>query len=100
MDGAAKSNARDALAERLTRMKADTLVRYFKDQDAEIRRAAALAAAMKEEKVLIPDLISLLGDPETDVAKAAHAALKDLSGEKLGASADEWKAWWKNREGK
>jgi hypothetical protein len=100
LDGEAKSKARDALAERLTRMKADTLVRYFQDQDAEIRRAAALAAAMKEDKALIGGLISLLEDPEPAVKRAAHAALKDLSGEKFGPSADEWKAWWKRREGK
>jgi hypothetical protein len=100
MDGEAKSQARDALAERLTRMKTDTLVRYFQDQDAEIRRAAALAAAMKEDKALIPDLIPLLDDAEPTVAHAALAALKDVSGEKLGPSAEEWKAWWKRREGK
>jgi hypothetical protein len=100
MAGESKSKARDALAERLTRMKADTLARYFQDRDAEIRRAAALAAAMKEDKALIPALLLLLEDPEPAVARAAHAALKDLSGEKLGLSADEWKAWWKKREGK
>jgi hypothetical protein len=100
MDGEAKSKARDALAERLTRMKADTLARYFQDQDAEIRRAAALAAAMKEDKALIADLIPLLEDPEPTVARAAHAALKDLSGEKFGLSVDEWKAWWKKHQGK
>jgi hypothetical protein len=100
MDGEAKGMARDALAERLTRMKADTLVRYFQDQDAEIRRAAALAAAMKEDKALIPALITLLDDAEPTVTRAAHAALKDLSGEKIGPSSDEWKAWWKKREGK
>ncbi len=98
LGGDDKRKARDALAERLTRMKADTLTRYFQDQDAEIRRAAALAAAMKEAKTLIPDLIPLLADPEPMVAHAAHAALKDLSGESLGPSAEEWKAWWKNRD--
>ena len=74
LDGDDRRKARDALADRLTRMKADTLSRYFQDQDAEIRRAAALAAAMKEAKTLIPDLIPLLGDPEPTVARAAHAA--------------------------
>ena len=55
---------------------------------------------MKEDKALIPDLITLLNDPEPTVTRAAHAALKDMSGEKLGPTADEWKAWWKKREGK
>ena len=98
LTGEDKRKARDALAERLTRMKSDTLSRYFQDQDAEIRRAAALASAMKEAKTLIPDLIPLLSDPEPAVAHAAHAALKDLSGQNLGPSEDEWKMWWKNRD--
>jgi hypothetical protein len=100
MAGEDKRKAREALAGRLTRMKAETLGRYFQDDAAEIRRAAALAAAMKESKSLIPDLIPLLSDAEPDVARAAHAALKDLSGENLGPSAEEWKAWWKKQEGK
>ncbi len=98
LGGEDKGKARDALAERLTRMKPDVLTRYFQDPDAEIRRAAALAAAMKEAKSIIPDLIPLLSDPEPAVAHAAHAALKDLTGEKLGPTEDEWKAWWKNRD--
>ncbi len=49
-------------------MKPDTLVRYFKDQDAEIRRAAALAAAQREGNSLIPDLILLL-DAEPSVTR-------------------------------
>ena len=98
LSGDDKRKARDALAERLTRMKADTLARYFEDPDAEIRRAAALAAAMKQARSLIPDLIHLLSDAEPAVAHAAHAALKDLTGESLGPSAEEWKAWWKNRD--
>jgi hypothetical protein len=98
LNGEDRRKARDALADRLTRMKAETLTRYLQDQDAEIRRAAALAAAMKEAKDLIPDLIPLLSDPEETVAHAAHAALKDLTGKNLGPTEEEWKAWWKNRK--
>ncbi|HVS40468.1 MAG TPA: HEAT repeat domain-containing protein, partial [Gemmataceae bacterium] len=87
-----------ALAERLTRMKAEVLSRYFQDGDGEIRRAAALASAMKGAKSLIPDLIPLLSDADAAVSHAAHAALRDLSGEQLGATEAEWKAWWKNRD--
>ena len=98
--GEARRQARDALADRLTRMKPDTLVRYFRDADAEIRRAAALAAAQREGKTLIPDLIPLLDDAEPSVARAAHAALKDLTGENLGPTAAEWKAWWDKQDRK
>jgi hypothetical protein len=102
--GAIKNKARDALAERLTRMTATTLKDKLEDDEAEIRRAAALACAMKEEKSLIPRLIDLLQDKEPGVMRAAHTALKNLTGEDFGPgeanpaelkrAVDAWKAWW------
>jgi hypothetical protein len=106
LDADGKREARAALADRLTRMKPKVLREYFKDDDAEIRRAAALAAAQKESKDLSPDLIGLLSDPEALVQRAAHAALKSLSGKDFGPRRDAdpaerakavaaWRAWWK-----
>jgi hypothetical protein len=108
LKGAVKTKARDALSERLARMTASTLREKMQDSTAEIRRSAALASAMKAEKQLVPDLIGLLEDDEPAVARAAHAALKHLSGKDLGPSADAspeerteavtaWKAWWKKQ---
>ncbi len=109
LSGDDKRKARDALADRLARMKADTLSRYLQDELPEIRRAAALACAMKEEKEHIPGLIELLLDPEPTVMHAAHAALKELTaqdfGPALGADKEEiqkavaaWKAWWAKKK--
>ncbi len=100
-----KRKARDALAERLARMTARTLQGRLNDEDAEIRRAAALACAMRDERSHVPDLIARLQDSEPAVARAAHAALKSLTGKDFGpasgASEAEkgravraWKAWW------
>lgn len=97
--------ARRALAERLTRMTAATLHRMLQDDDAEIRRAAALACGKKHARDRIPDVLPLLDDEEPAVAKAARAALKTLSGEDFGPRPDAdrteralaaaaWKAWW------
>jgi hypothetical protein len=108
LEGGLKRKAREALAERLARMKATTLRTYLKDEEAELRRAAALACASKESKELIPDLIGLLSDPEPAVERAAHAALKDLSGKDFGPAAAatraeraraaaEWRAWWRKQ---
>jgi HEAT repeat protein len=105
LNGDARRKAREALADRLTRMKAETLAQYLQDEDAEVRRAAALAAGMKDSKPLIPHLIRLLSDREATVARAAHASLKALSGEDFGPRPDAtlqqraravtaWKAWW------
>jgi hypothetical protein len=105
LDGPVKGKARDALADRMARMTAATLRDKLRDDDAEVRRAAALACAMKEEKVHVGRLIELLQDPEVPVVRAAHAALKSLTGQDLGPPRDAgpadvaravaaWKDWW------
>jgi HEAT repeat protein len=105
LTGEARNRARDALVERLTRMKADTLRDKLQDEDSAVRRAAALACAMKEAKAHVPDLIVLLDDPETSVVLAAKAALESLTSQNFGrmtgiARAEQlrvigdWKNWW------
>ncbi len=102
---ASRKKARDALAERLARMTAQTLKGRLNDDDPEIRRAAALACAMRDERSHIPDLIARLQDSEPLVARAAHAALKSLTGKDFGPapgaspaeqgrSVRAWKDWW------
>jgi hypothetical protein len=112
LSGEAKTKARDALATRFTRMTAATLRQELQDDDPEIRRAASLACAMKDDKSHIPDLIPMLQDREPIVGRAAHAALKSLSGKdfgpKTGATPQDlanavaaWKGWWdKSQEDK
>lgn len=103
--GAVQTNARDALAIRLGRMTATTLRDKLQDENGEIRRAAALACAMKQAKVHIPDLIAALEDREALVVRAVHAALKNLTGQDFGPEADAspaecakaaaaWAKWW------
>jgi hypothetical protein len=99
LHGAVKHKARDALAERLARMTEPTLRNKLRDRAPEVRRAAALAAAMKEDKRLVPDLITLLGDQEATVARAAHAALKEMTRQDLGPPA-AWKEWWAKQNAK
>jgi HEAT repeat protein len=111
LKGSAKEKARDALAERLARMTAPTLRARMQDEDSEIRRAIALACAMREDQAHVPDLISLLEDPDPMVGRAAHVALKSLTNKDFGPSpgatpqerADAvlaWKAWWKKQNPK
>jgi hypothetical protein len=111
LKGENKSKARDALAERFTRMTPGTLRAELKDDDPEIRRAASLACAMKDDKSHIPDLIGLLDDPEPLVGRAAHAALKSLASQDFGPAKDAppneraqaiaaWKGWWARQEEK
>lgn len=110
LTGEVQKKARDALAERLARMTAATVRGKLKDVDAEVRRAAALACAMKEDKGLIPDLVKTLDDPDAWVVRAAGVALRSLTGQDFGPAATAtaaerakavaaWKAWWKRQNG-
>jgi hypothetical protein len=97
LGGDARKQARETLALRLARMKAETLAEYLQDEEAEIRSAAALACAKKQLKPEIPQIIPLLRDPERIVSSAARDALKQLTGRDLGDSAEAWDAWWKKQ---
>jgi hypothetical protein len=111
LPGELRLKARDALAERLARMKATTLRDKMQDEDAEVRRAAAMACYMREERSLIPDLIALLEDKDAVVGRAALAALKELTQMDLGPASGAtplersravaaWKAWWQKQSAK
>ncbi|MFM8272711.1 MAG: hypothetical protein ACKODX_10310 [Gemmata sp.] len=93
LDDMRKTGAREALTERLCRMTPTSLRGMLKADDAELRRAAALACAMKDDKDHIPDLIGALSDKDDAVAKAARAGLKSLTGKDF-ATADAWRAWY------
>jgi WD40 repeat protein len=102
---------RDVLTERLAHMTAATLHEKLQDGDGEIRRAAARACAMRDEREHVPDLIRLLEDPEPPVARAAHMALKTLTRQDFGPAKDAgraernkavaaWNAWWQKNGGR
>ncbi|HEY7311138.1 MAG TPA: hypothetical protein VH643_17375 [Gemmataceae bacterium] len=111
LTGERQQNVHEALVVRLTRMTDKTLTAYLRDEQAEIRRAAALAAARKGSKPLIPEIIPLLREPRVPVREGAHEALKDLTGEDFGPDADanregriaaarKWLDWWNKQEKK
>jgi HEAT repeat protein len=111
LEGDINKKAREALADCMSRMTSATIRERLGDDDPEMRRAAALAAAMKEDTSHVPKLIELLDDSETSVSRAAYAALKSLSGKDFGPTRDAseaaraeavaaWKAWWKEKAGK
>jgi hypothetical protein len=95
LEGAIKNRAREALTDRLARLQAGSVMNYLEDEDAEIRQAAALACAAKKLMGAVLKLIALLRDRETSVGRAAHSALKELTGHNPGASPAAWEAWWK-----
>ncbi|MER3415724.1 MAG: hypothetical protein C4297_05865 [Gemmataceae bacterium] len=105
LSGPMRERVRQALVERLSRMKLSTLRTYLNHEDAELRRAAAVAAALKERLELIPELISLLLDPEEAVVEAAWHSLRALTARDFGpprnatraerqTAVKAWRAWW------
>jgi hypothetical protein len=73
-----------------------------------MRRAAARACVLRKDTDRVPELIRLLRDADAGVARAAHAAPKELSGRDCGPSDDTspeqrrqaataWLAWWTSR---
>lgn len=112
VDGDRLRRSREALAERLTRMTAKSLRTMMADQHPELRRGAVLAAAMKDDKDHVPDLIARIAlDDEDLVIRAARVGLLNLTGSKedLGpadgaekaerkAAAEAWKAYWEKNK--
>lgn len=104
-----QDRARDALASRLTRMKATTLNEYLKNENRELRFAAARACGAKGDKSHTPELIRLLADPDAGVIQAARVGLKLLSGKDFGPDANAtatdkkksvvaWQKWWDSQK--
>jgi hypothetical protein len=110
LEGKVKTKARQALADRLTRLKAKNVLQYLKDEDLELRCAAAIALGQKDDKECVGALIDALDDPEPPVARAAYRALKSLTNKDFGPSAEatrkekaaaikKWRDWWtKNKD--
>jgi hypothetical protein len=108
LEGKLQERVREALVGRLTRLPTDQLRARLEDEDAELRRAAALTIVRKADKELVPDLIGLLLAGEPDVAAGAHEKLQRLTEKDFGPGADagqeeraaaaaEWQAWWRQQ---
>jgi hypothetical protein len=88
LEGERMKSAREALADRLTRMTSSTLRTMAKAKEPELRRGAVLAMAMKDDKECLDELIAAIVDPEDIVVRAAKAGLKSLTGEDFGPPAN------------
>jgi hypothetical protein len=108
VEGERRKLAREALAERLTRMSPRSLQSMLESQEPELRRAAALACGMKQLEESIPWLIARLADPSESVLPAALASLKSLTGKDFGPAAGageeerlkaaaQWREWYRSQ---
>jgi hypothetical protein len=95
-EGEFQGRARSALAERLTRMTSATLRERLREEDPELRRAAVVASGRKGDAELVPDVIALLDDKDSDVAESAESTLRELTGKSFTSSA-ELRAWFRSQ---
>lgn len=109
LQGAAQRKARAALADHCTRLNFHQRDEYLRSDDAEIRRAAVLACAVRNTDRHFDRVIELLQDPVPSVANVAHDVLCSLTGKDFGppdpstvgqrASAIEaWQNWRKKQQ--
>ncbi|MCZ2341740.1 MAG: HEAT repeat domain-containing protein [Bacteroidales bacterium] len=109
LEGARHKQARMTLAERLAYMTPATLRNHLRDPDPEIRRAAALACAMRADRSHIPDLIARITDPSDPAVQASRAGLRSLTGEDFGPdpgaadaaklrAATDWQKWYETHQ--
>jgi HEAT repeat protein len=100
-----QEKVRAALVERLIRLPAEDLRAYL-ENDGELRLAAVRACARKADAEMVPDLIGLLTDEDSQVGEAAREALRRLTREEFGppagapeqerdAAAAKWEAWYR-----
>jgi hypothetical protein len=111
LSGESQKSARDALAERMSGMKASVLRKRLRDPNPEIRRASALAVYMgsedQEVRDLVPDVIDALNDADELVVHGAWLSLYSIAEKKQNfgpaksataaqkqKAAADWKAWW------
>jgi hypothetical protein len=97
LTGKERAQTRTVLVERLTRMTAATLRNKLEEESSEIRRAAVLACAQKEDPSHVPDLVQRLDDTDEAVVRAAEEALGALTGKDF-ATAEQWREWWQKQD--
>jgi HEAT repeat protein len=84
LTGAAQVQARDLMTQRMCRMTVATLRAKLADPHPEVRRAAALAFATREDRSSLGEIVVLLEDRDPLVVRAARTALRHLTGQDFG----------------
>jgi hypothetical protein len=111
LTGDVQKLARKVLADRMHSLPLKELRERLHDKDPEIRRGAARASGLREDKAIVPGLIDLLDDPDAEVGKQALQALRQITthdfGPRPGADREQrmqaitaWREWWDQHDGK
>ncbi len=104
LSGSHQRKARAALADHCTRLTSQEREEYLHSDDPEVRRAAVVSCAVRDDRRHLTRLIELMQDKEGSVSLAAHEALCSLTGKDFGPKTDagrtdraraaaDWKEW-------
>lgn len=74
------------------------LLKGLKDPKALVRVRAAFALALIDDKRAVPGLIESLDDASEEVSKAAHKALRRMTGQKFERRRELWEPYWDSRK--
>jgi hypothetical protein len=108
LSGETQNKVRETLVERLRRLSSVALRMKLGDANVELRRAALLACAVKQDTNQVPDLIARLEvESDAQVMQTLGVALKTLTTRELYLSTDtdretriqvarNWREWWNN----
>lgn len=86
-----KDPVRQTLVKRLSRQSVNSLRSRLAENDPEVRLAVVRAAALKQARDLVPDLIELLPKADNTLAEAIAKTLQGLTGQDLGRNAQAWR---------
>lgn len=84
LEGSQQFEARKALAERLARFNAETLLEYLNDDNPEIRAASISAIALRNQKIGLAKIVASLDDNSEWVRNSAFLCLKSITGKDFG----------------
>ncbi|MEY4945733.1 MAG: hypothetical protein RIR22_434 [Planctomycetota bacterium] len=84
LEGSQQFEARKALAERLARFNAETLLEYLNDDNPEIRAASISAIALRNQKIGLAKIVASLDDNSAWVRNSAFLCLKSITGKDFG----------------
>ena len=91
LEGETLVKGRAVLARRLAGVSTLAVQAYMQSPHAELRAAAAAAAALKRDRELVRDLIPLLDDKQEFIAEAALQSLRTLTGKDAARTAAAWR---------
>jgi len=77
----------------------EDLITDLKNENAYVRRDAAILIGKTKDSIAIKPLLQALKDPEWYVQDYAYEALEEITGKDFGKDYKKWNEWWNQNQG-